>query len=460
MLASMGRDPSDVSSELGDVAAPLLIDIGAVVAAFSTAIAVVVGVLVLVAFVKRFLYVCAPFEVLVFSGRRQRLSDGTELGFKVIRGGRALRVPILETVSRMDVRLMGVEVRVANAFSKGGVPLAVHAIANVKVSTDPARVYHAVERLLGKSPAGILEMARQTLEGVLREVVSQLTPEEVNEDRLKFAHTLVENAKDDFDKMGLELDVLKVQHVSDEQQYLQNLGRARIATMLRDAQNAESAAEQRVAEEQARARQRAESAAQQAEALVLQRRNAFRAEMARMEGEAKAIENEAEMAARTARATAEQELQALRAELSALRLNVETVLPAEAQSRASAIRARGDAAPTAENGRAVAEALALLSAEWSKAGAAGRELFVLQHLDLLVSAAVARASAIEVQSTEVVDGGDGRSMAALASSFPQAVSQVLDELCRTLGVDAQAVVAAPPARGGSAGAASRGRGAP
>jgi flotillin len=63
------------------------------------------------------------------------------------------------------------------------------------------------------------------LEGVLREVLAQLTPEEVNEDRLKFAESLKANAQDDFDKLGLELDVLKVQHVADEQQYLQNLGR-------------------------------------------------------------------------------------------------------------------------------------------------------------------------------------------------------------------------------------------
>ncbi len=137
-----------------------------------------------------------------------------------------------------------------------------------------------------RRPAQIMLVAQQTLEGVLREVLSQLTPEEVNEDRLKFADSLVRNAKDDFDKLGLELDVLKVQHVSDEQKYLQNLGRAQIASMLRDAQNAENQAEQRVREEQAKARQRAESAQQQGESMVLQKRNGFRAEIAKLESEA------------------------------------------------------------------------------------------------------------------------------------------------------------------------------
>src|SRR5580704_9319951 len=98
--------------------------------------AILLGLFVLAFLLTRFLYICGPNEILVFSGRKHQLPDGTNVGFKVIHGGRAFRVPILESVSRMDVRLFGVEVAVQNAFSKGGIPLAVHAIANVKISTD------------------------------------------------------------------------------------------------------------------------------------------------------------------------------------------------------------------------------------------------------------------------------------------------------------------------------------
>ena len=283
-----------------------LFDPAAMAESFGIAIAVLFTLFVALFVFSRFLYICGPDQILVFSGRKHKLPDGSMVGFKVIHGGRAFRVPMLEEVSRMDVRLYGVEVAVQNAFSKGGIPLAVHAIANVKISTDPRHVHQAVERFLGQPPNQILLVAKQTLEGVLREVLSQLTPEEVNEDRLKFAETLVKNAKDDFDKLGLELDVLKVQHVSDEQKYLQNLGRAQIASMLRDGQNAESNAEQAVREAQAKARQRAESAEQQAEATVLQKRNGFRADIAKLEAEAVAVENEAQVAAETARAIAEQ----------------------------------------------------------------------------------------------------------------------------------------------------------
>ena len=372
------------------------------------AVALVLLFVIFVFTLSRLLFICGPNEILVFSGRKHRLPDGSVVGFKVIHGGRALRIPLLESVSRMDVRLYDVTVAVTNAFSKGGIPLAVHAIANVKVSTDPHHVRQAVERFLGAEPAQIQRVAQQTLEGVLREVLSQLTPEEVNEDRLKFAESLVKNAKDDFDKLGLELDVLKVQHVSDEQKYLANLGRAQIAAMIRDAQNAENLADQRVAEETAKARQRAESASQQAESMVLQRRNGFRAEIAKLEAEAKSIENEALVAAETARATAEQELQRLRAELEKLRLQNETVLPAEAEAQARALRARGEAAPTIENGRATAEALAVVANEWAAAGNMGREVYVLSQLDTIVMAAVQRVSGIEFATVDVVDGGTPR----------------------------------------------------
>jgi flotillin len=415
------------------------------------AVGVVVALFIFIVLLRQFLYICPPSQILVFSGRKHRLPDGSQVGFKVLHGGRGFRLPLLEQVSRMDVRLYGVEVGVQNAFSKGGIPLTVHAIANVKISTDPTHVHQAVERFLNAPPAQIVLVAKQTLEGVLREVLSQLTPEEVNNDRLKFADSLVKNAKDDFDKLGLELDVLKVQHVSDEQKYLQNLGRAQIASMLRDGQNAENQAEQRVREEQAKARQRAESAAQQAESMVLQKRNNFRAEIAKLEAEAQGIENEAQVAAETARATAEQELQGLRAELAKLALQVETVLPAEAAAQAQGARARGDAAPIIENGKATAEAIRMLVDEWASAGPNARDIYLLQQLDTIVAAAVARVQSLSVQELEIVDGGDASSLGAVASGFSTSVARVLEETGRAMGIDVRALIqgAGPPTDDGT-----------
>jgi flotillin len=434
MLRGVTIKPNAIPEELGGL------DPATAMSILFVALAVVLGFAAIVWILTRFLYVCRPNEILIFAGRKHTLNDGSTVGYRILHGGRAVRVPLLETVARMDMRLIPVEVGVQGAYSRGGIPLNVHAIANVKLASDPRLVRNAVERFLGSGMNQVAMVAQQTLEGVLREVLAQLTPEEVNEDRLKFAETLIKNAKDDFETLGLELDVLKVQHVSDDQQYLVNLGRARIAEMIRDAKNAENAAEQRIQEEKALARRRAEMAQKVEETRVLQRRNEVRAELAGLEAQVRGIENEAKVAAETARATAEQVLQQQRAELEKLRLECDVVLPAEARRLAEEAKARGAAAPFVENGRAAAASLAAVAAEWQAAGADAKDLYVLQELRTLVEAAIARVNTTQLGNLEIVDGGDGSAYAGLVASYPAAVSRVLEEMGKSIGVDLGAIV--------------------
>jgi flotillin len=404
------------------------------------AIGLVIAFALFVVVLQRFLFICRPNEILVFSGRKHRFPDGTVSGYLILRGGRGFKRPFVETVHQMDMRLFPVEVKVHNAYSKGGIPLSVHAIANVKIASSETVLRNAVERFLGASPGQISMVAQQTLEGVLREVVSQLTPEEVNEDRLKFAESLMENARDDFDKLGLELDVLKVQHVADDQKYLENLGRGRIAEMLRDAANAENAANQAVAEAQATARQNAETAQKKAETVLAQARNNIRAEMAKLEAQAKQIENEAAIASETERMRCEQELQSLRKELETLRLQCEVILPAEAQRKAAELRARGDAAATLENGKATAEALRLIAHEWASAGHAGKEVYVLQQLRSLVRAAAPRVAETQILDHHVVTRAEENALGAVIASYPSAIVKVLSEMSGALGIDIGALL--------------------
>ena len=400
---------------------------------------------------NKLLTICGPNEILVISGRRHVLPDGSSVGYKVLHGGRGVRIPLLEEINRMDTRIVPVMVEVKNAYSKGGIPLDVHAVANVKIATHPDLVRNAIERLLNVPPSGVASVARQTLEGVLREVVAELTPEEVNEDRLKFAATLMRNAKDDFDKLGLELDVLKVQSVADDQGYLRNMGRALIANMIRDAENAENRAKQVIAEAEAEARQRGETATKQAETTVIMQRNQLRTELAKLEAEAKAVENEAAIAEQTARAEAEQELQLLRAELERRRLEVEVTIPAEAERRAAEARARAQAAPLLEAGKANALALGLLSEQWAKAGELGRELYLVQHLDLLVAHAAKRVKGSQIGELSVVDGGDGQSYAQALAMHPAAVARLVGAVGEVLGADMNRILSgqrAPEGRSG------------
>ena len=194
-------------------------------------VAVLFFVLGLIWIIKQFMFICRPNELLVFSGRQNRLEDGSRVGYRTISAasgkGRGFRVPFLEDVKRMDLSVMEVEVSCRNAFCKGGVRLNVDAIANVKISSNPRVVRNAIARFLGQDRHEVLEVAKNTLEGHLRAVVASLTPEEVNEDRLKFSEKLSHEAETDLNKLGLHLDTFNIHSVSDIQgtSFLAELGR-------------------------------------------------------------------------------------------------------------------------------------------------------------------------------------------------------------------------------------------
>src|SRR5262245_17028841 len=95
-------------------------------------VAVVVVVLVLLIY-KQNLYICQPSEVLIFSGRSHTTSNGRVLGYRVIKGGSAFRWPIIEVVDRIDLTNMAIDLMVKGAYSKGGIPLNVQGVANVKI---------------------------------------------------------------------------------------------------------------------------------------------------------------------------------------------------------------------------------------------------------------------------------------------------------------------------------------
>ena len=225
---------------------------------------VAVVILTIIATIKSLIIICPPNRVAVISGRSRQLSDGRTVGYRAIRGGRTMRVPLLERVSWMELNTIPIEVSVQNAYSKGAIPLHVQGIANVKVSSIEGLLQNSVERFLDVDQVHITDIAKETLEANLRGVLATLTPEEVNEDRLKFAQTLIEEADDDIKTLGLELDVLKIQNVTDEVGYLDSVGRRQTAEVLKEARVAEAQRKAEAEESEALARQRAEIATAQA----------------------------------------------------------------------------------------------------------------------------------------------------------------------------------------------------
>ena len=83
-------------------------------------------------------------------------------------------------------------------------------------------------------------MIFQTLEGHLRAILGTLTVEEINSDRQAFAQKMTTEAASDLKKMGVDIDVLTIQEISDEKGYLDALGKRRTAEVKRDADDRRS----------------------------------------------------------------------------------------------------------------------------------------------------------------------------------------------------------------------------
>ena len=398
--------------------------------------ALVLGaIFLLVYFVRHHLHICEPNEVLIFSGRSHRTTDGRRVGFRVVFGGRTFRVPIVERVDRMDMTLISVPMTIRGAYSEGGIPLSLHAIANVKISGDPSVIGNAIERFLGHSRDEVARVAKETLEGHLRGVIATMTPEEVNEDRLKFTERLTDEAGADLRKLGLQLDTLKIQQVTDDRSYLDSIGRTRIAEIVRAAEVAESDALRASEEAEAAARARGGVARTNAQGIAQQKQNELRQLRAQLEAAARSEEERAEQAAFAARAEAERPLQTIRGELEQLRLEADVTIPADYDRRVSELLAEGDAAVISAKGEAIAGALAEVSAAFHESGEDAMEMIAVQHIDEILEQVADAAASVTSKQVRLLDAGDGSTVAAYADAYPATVAALLARLSDTFGVD-------------------------
>lgn len=372
--------------------------------------------------IKKLFYVSNPNEALIFSGFK-RLAGARQVGYRVVRGGRALRAPFFERVDRVDLTNLAIDVSVLGAYSKGGIPLNVQGVANVKLPGEEPLLNNAIERFLGRSQAEITRIAKETLEGNLRGVLAQLTPEEVNEDKARFAQTLLEEAEHDLHRMGLVLDTLKIQNVSDEVGYLNSIGRVRGAKIRMEATIAEAQAQADAAEQQAKNWSGSEAAKIDADLAITQQEVQKRIADAKTRREALIAEARGEVVAQIAEAKAEIERQKARALQVKRKLDADVVQPAEAERRAKEEAARGAAAGVIERGKAEAESLRELVEAFRKAGPAGREVLALQNLMPLVSEIAGARHQMKVARVSVLPKGDG-SGDSVAKSIINATTQV------------------------------------
>lgn len=390
-----------------------------IIAFVSGMLATLFGLLILS--LRALFYVCAPNQVLIFSGQNRNVG-GRMVGYRVLKGGNTLRRPFVERVDMLDLSNMIIELNASGAYAKGGIPLNVQGVANVKIAGHEPVLNNAIERFLGKTRAEIIGIAKATLEGSLRGVLATLTPEQINEDRNLFAERLVQEVEQDMTALGLVVDTLKIQNITDDVKYLDSIGRIRNAELLSSA---------RVAESQARADaivRASENLLQETQAQITAQINVAKADAdkrltdALTRRDAVVAEEKASVAAMVAQAEADIPVQKARLEQVKRRLEADVIQPAKADCEAAELRAAADVAPIIEDGKAKAEALRKMAVAWSDAGDQAREIFVLQKVEGIIGKLTETISETNVQNLTMIDNkssGEGFSPARLLAMNEQ-----------------------------------------
>ena len=391
-------------------------------------------IMLIIIFIKANLVICQPNEVVIISGRKRKLPDGTKVGYRVIKG-RGFKFPIIESVKRLPLNTMPIEIRLVKALSKGMIPINVDGRANVKISSsEQFGLSNAIERFLGKNLNEIAIVAKETIEGSLRGVLATVTPEEANAQRLKLAEEVAKAASIDLQKLGLVLDFVKIQTIADDQGYLEAIGRKKNAEVIKNAKIAESTAEAQARMVSAEEKRKGSVAEAEAEMAIVEAENKLQVHRSKLEAETNRASEKAKVAGQIIRVEEERKVEEGRIELNRKKYEADVVVPAEAKKNAEELKAIGEAAKILEDGKATAEAVKLMQAQWKDGKT--RELFLIQMLpELLDQVTRVVADNLHIEKLTVLDSGEGNGLPTHMKNLTGSVVTVIEQLKNATGLD-------------------------
>jgi len=235
--------------------------------------------------------VCGPNEALVISGMFQ----GGEPSF--ISGGRAIVCPCIQTVQRIPLNTMTLEVHSPRVYTSQGVPISVVGTAQVKINgSNLEMLAYAAEQFGNKSVQEVLQICLETMEGHQRAIMGNMTVEEIYRDRKTFSTKVFEVASVDLHNMGISIISYTLKDVRDDTGYLASLGQARTAQVKRDALIGEAEAKRDATIAEARAEEQRMEAKLKNDTEIARSKRDFELNKAVYDTEVNTAKAEAEMA--------------------------------------------------------------------------------------------------------------------------------------------------------------------
>lgn len=250
----------------------------------------------------------SPDTAIIISGLRKNP--------KVLIGKAGIKVPFLERKDELNLQLISIDVKTSNAVPTADyININVDATVNVKISDEHEKLKLAAQNFLNKNTDYVAHVAREVLEGNVREIVGKMALEEMVSDRQKFATLVKENAEPDLAAMGLDIVSFNVQNFVDGNGVIENLGVDNIVKIQKNAAISRAESEKDIAKAQAMARKEANDAQVSSELEIANAQARAQKEKSIVLAVSEREAQEAKISADTLIAQKENELAITRAEL-------------------------------------------------------------------------------------------------------------------------------------------------
>lgn len=266
-------------------------------------IVIVIFIIMMTGYVK-----ASPDTAIIISGIRRNP--------KVLIGKAGIKVPFLERKDELNLQLISIDVKTSNAVPTADyININVDATVNVKISDEHEKLKLAAQNFLNKNTDYVAHVAREVLEGNVREIVGKMALEEMVSDRQKFATLVKENAEPDLAAMGLDIVSFNVQNFVDGNGVIENLGVDNIVKIQKNAAISRAESEKDIAKAQAMARKEANDAQVSSELEIANAQARAQKEKSIVLAVSEREAQEAKISADTLIAQKENELAITRAEL-------------------------------------------------------------------------------------------------------------------------------------------------
>jgi flotillin len=353
-------------------------------------------------------------------------------------------------------------------YTNAGVPIVADAVAMVKVADTLNGIANYAEQFLGKEQEEIELEIIEVLGSNLRAILSKMTVEDINSDREKFNTDVQEIAQKQLDLMGFKITSLGLTDLRDADEnngYLENLGRPRIAEVRKYAEIAEANTERETRIHRAQTDQEAKEEEYKRQISIAESRKSkdlkdaafmeeterarakseqsYELEKAKLAMEIQEEELNMQFMARERAVRLEEEESKVR-KTKADASYYETTRTAEAEAKRSVIDGEAKAKIKRDEGAAEAEVIR----ERGKAEAESRKLLaeaMEEHGDVIIAEKLIEMIPIfaekvaqplnNIDSVKIIDSGNGQGVPSFGRSVTQTMVDMQEPLKEMTGID-------------------------